>query len=47
MSERDMTRVGAEGKPPIAGPGPQMLNSKSVPSLHHIGERESDFTLIN
>ena len=37
MSERDMTRVGAEQKPsPV--PGPQLLNSKSVPSLHHIGE---------
>lgn len=37
MSERDMTRVGAESKPPTAGP--QLLNSKSVPTLHHIGKR--------
>ncbi|XP_070491229.1 afadin isoform X3 [Chironomus tepperi] len=35
MSERDMTKVGAEAKPPIAGS--QLLNSKSVPALHHIG----------
>jgi hypothetical protein len=36
MSERDMTRIGAESKPSTAGP--QLLNSKSVPALHHIGE---------
>ncbi|CRK86935.1 CLUMA_CG000755, isoform C [Clunio marinus] len=36
MSERDMTRVGADVKPSPA-PGPQLLNSKSVPTLHHIG----------
>lgn len=36
MSERDMTRVGADAKPPAAGP--QLLNSKSVPALHHIGK---------
>lgn len=35
MSERDMTRIGAEAKPIV--PGPQLLNSKSVPTLHHIG----------
>lgn len=37
MSERDMTRVGNETKPSPAV-GPQLLNSKSVPALHHIGE---------
>lgn len=37
MSERDMTRVGNEAKPSAAA-GPQLLNSKSVPALHHIGE---------
>lgn len=37
MSERDMTRVGNEAKP-SAPAGPQLLNSKSVPALHHIGE---------
>lgn len=36
MSERDMTKVGAEAKPPIAGA--QLLNSKSVPALHNIGK---------
>jgi len=36
MSERDMTKVGAEAKPPISGS--QLLNSKSVPALHHIGK---------
>ena len=36
MSERDMTKVGAESKPPIAGS--QLNNSKSVPALHHIGK---------
>lgn len=36
MSERDMTKIGAETKPPSAGP--QLLNSKSVPTLHHIGK---------
>jgi hypothetical protein len=37
MSERDMTRVGAD---PKASPGPQLLNnnSKSVPTLHNIGK---------
>lgn len=37
MSERDMTRVGNEAKP-SASAGPQLLNSKSVPTLHHIGK---------
>ena len=42
MSERDMTRVGAtaaDPKPPLPSPqGQQLLaNSKSVPSLHHVG----------
>lgn len=37
MSERDMTRVGNDAKPSAAA-GPQLLNSKSVPALHHIGE---------
>ena len=38
MSERDMTRVGNEAHS-SGGPGPQLLNnSKSVPTLHHIGE---------
>ncbi|CAO1424821.1 unnamed protein product [Diamesa hyperborea] len=35
MSERDMTRIGTDPKGPNAGP--QLLNSKSVPALHHIG----------
>lgn len=39
MSERDMTRVGSEAKP-SATAGPQLLNSKSVPALHHIGKSE-------
>ncbi|XP_053670989.1 afadin [Anopheles nili] len=43
MSERDMTRVGTSSgdisKPPIPSPsaGQQLLNSKSVPALHHVG----------
>ena len=42
MSERDMTRIGADAKPsPV--PGPQLLNSKSVPALHHIGELDELF----
>lgn len=36
MSERDMTRVGNDAKPNPSGP--QLLNSKSVPTLHHIGK---------
>lgn len=32
-----MTRVGTDAKP-SAVTGPQLLNSKSVPALHHIGE---------
>lgn len=31
-----MTRVGTEK--PSATAGPQLLNSKSVPTLHHIGK---------
>lgn len=39
MSERDMTRIGTDMKPPMAGQllNP-LLNSKSVPTLHHIGK---------
>uniref|UniRef100_A0AAG5CQ04 Afadin n=1 Tax=Anopheles atroparvus TaxID=41427 RepID=A0AAG5CQ04_ANOAO len=44
MSERDMTRVGTSSsgdisKPPVPSPstGQQLLNSKSVPALHHVG----------
>uniref|UniRef100_A0A1L8E626 Putative actin filament-binding protein afadin n=1 Tax=Nyssomyia neivai TaxID=330878 RepID=A0A1L8E626_9DIPT len=39
MSERDVSRVGAETtKPPLPSPaGQQLLNSKSVPALHHVG----------
>lgn len=37
MSERDMTRIGADTKPSPAA-RPQLLNSKSVPALHHIGK---------
>jgi hypothetical protein len=37
MSERDMSRVGTDAKPTPAA-GPQLLNSKSVPALHQIGE---------
>lgn len=40
MSERDMTRIGADQKMPLPNAGPQLLNSKSVPSLHHIGKRK-------
>ena len=36
MSERDMTRIGTDPKGPNTGP--QLLNSKSVPALHHIGK---------
>lgn len=36
MSERDMTRIGSDTKPPMTGLNP-LLNSKSVPTLHHIG----------
>lgn len=41
MSERDMSRVGAEAKPGPS-PGPQLMNnnSKSVPTLHNIGKKE-------
>lgn len=38
MSERDMTRVGTDIKQTPAA-GPQLLNSKSVPSLHQIGNK--------
>lgn len=41
MSERDMTRVGSDVKPNSAGP--QLLNSKSVPTLHHIGKSAALF----
>ncbi|GAB0100153.1 afadin [Sergentomyia squamirostris] len=39
MSERDVSRVGADTtKPPLPSPGgQQLLNSKSVPALHHVG----------
>uniref|UniRef100_A0A182MPI8 Afadin n=1 Tax=Anopheles culicifacies TaxID=139723 RepID=A0A182MPI8_9DIPT len=43
MSERDMTRVGTSSgdisKPPVpsTAAGQQLLNSKSVPALHHVG----------
>ncbi|XP_049285534.1 afadin isoform X5 [Anopheles funestus] len=43
MSERDMTRVGTSSgdisKPPVpsSSAGQQLLNSKSVPALHHVG----------
>ncbi|XP_052891294.1 afadin isoform X2 [Anopheles moucheti] len=43
MSERDMTRVGTSSgdisKPPVpsTSAGQQLLNSKSVPALHHVG----------
>ncbi|XP_058467052.1 afadin isoform X4 [Malaya genurostris] len=40
MSERDMTRIGTSdpSKPPLpCPPGQQLLNSKSVPALHHVG----------
>ncbi|XP_038122619.1 afadin isoform X2 [Culex quinquefasciatus] len=41
MSERDMTRVGTSNdptKPPVPSTsGQQLLNSKSVPALHHVG----------
>ncbi|XP_050088458.1 afadin isoform X3 [Anopheles aquasalis] len=43
MSERDITRVGNSSgditKPPVPSPstGQQLLNSKSVPALHHVG----------
>ncbi|XP_058061753.1 afadin [Anopheles bellator] len=44
MSERDMTRIGTTSsgdisKPPVPSPsaGQQLLNSKSVPALHHVG----------
>lgn len=41
MSERDMTRVGNDSKPNPSGP--QLLNSKSVPTLHHIGKSLTAF----
>lgn len=44
MSERDMTRIGNDAKPSTAGP--QLLNSKSVPALHHIGEWKLIFNLF-
>lgn len=39
MSERDMSRLGVDAKPPLPMHGQQMLpNSKSVPAaLHHVG----------
>jgi hypothetical protein len=36
MSERDMSRIGNENKPPIPQAAP-LPNSKSVPALHHVG----------
>lgn len=37
MSERDLNRIGADGKPPLAAHTQQLPNSKSVPALHHVG----------
>jgi len=38
MSERDISRIGVDTKPPVQqAPGQQLLNSKSVPALHHVG----------
>lgn len=38
MSERDITRIGVDSKPPLPMHGQQQLpNSKSVPALHHVG----------
>lgn len=37
MSERDMNRVGADGKMPLSAHGQLLPNSKSVPALHHVG----------
>lgn len=37
MSERDLNRLGADGKPPLAAHSQQQLpNSKSTPALHHV-----------
>lgn len=39
MSERDISRIGTgeNPKPPIPVPNQTLLNSKSVPALHHVG----------
>lgn len=43
MSERDMSRIGTGGggdnpKPPLPNQSQQqLLNSKSTPALHHVG----------
>lgn len=38
MSERDISRIGVDSKPPLPTHGQQQLpNSKSVPALHHVG----------
>lgn len=41
MSERDISRIGIDTKPPLPSPSASsqqlMNNSKSVPALHHVG----------
>lgn len=37
MSERDISRIGIDTKPPLPSPGSQLLNSKSTPALHNVG----------
>lgn len=39
MSERDLSRLGTgeNSKPPIPAHSQSLLNSKSVPALHHVG----------
>lgn len=38
MSERDVSRIGMDGKPPLPTHVQQQLpNSKSVPALHNVG----------
>lgn len=44
MSERDVSRLGVDGKPPLPMHGqPQLPNSKSVPAaLHHVGNNNNN-----
>ncbi|XP_037027430.1 afadin isoform X3 [Bradysia coprophila] len=39
VSERDMSRIGADMKPPLPMHAHQLPNSKSTPALHHVGNQ--------
>lgn len=43
VSERDMSRIGADMKPPLPMHAHQLPNSKSTPALHHVGNQSMCF----